>query len=77
MSVTGIIAAAGSGERFGAGFPKAFIQLGDRTLIEYAVASLAPVVDQIVIRLQCLSTYNEIPSTHRGFASKNLKNIII
>ena len=49
MSVTGIIAAAGSGERFGAGFPKAFIQLGDRTLIEHAIASLAPVVDQIVI----------------------------
>jgi 2-C-methyl-D-erythritol 4-phosphate cytidylyltransferase/2-C-methyl-D-erythritol 2,4-cyclodiphosphate synthase len=49
MSVTGIIAAAGSGERFGAGFPKAFIQLGNQTLIEHAVASLAPVVDQIVI----------------------------
>lgn len=49
MSVTAIIAAAGSGERFGAGFPKAFIQLGDRTLIEHAVASLAPLVDQIII----------------------------
>jgi 2-C-methyl-D-erythritol 4-phosphate cytidylyltransferase / 2-C-methyl-D-erythritol 2,4-cyclodiphosphate synthase len=49
MSVTAIIAAAGSGERFGAGFPKALIQLGDRTLIEHAVAALAPVVDQIVV----------------------------
>jgi len=49
MSVTAIIAAAGSGERFGAGFPKALIQLGNRTLIEHAVAALAPVVDQIVV----------------------------
>ena len=49
MSVTAIIAAAGSGERFGAGFPKALIQLGDRTLLEHAVASLAPLVDEIVI----------------------------
>ena len=46
MSVTAIIAAAGSGERFGAGIPKALIQLGDRTLLQHAVASLAPVVDQ-------------------------------
>ena len=49
MTVTAIIAAAGSGERFGAGFPKALIQLGNRTLLEHAVAALAPVVDQIVI----------------------------
>ena len=49
MSVSAIIAAAGSGERFGAGFPKALIQLGDRTLLEHAVACLAPVADQIVI----------------------------
>ena len=49
MSVTAIIAAAGSGERFGAGIPKALIQLGDRTLLEHAVASLAPVVDQLII----------------------------
>ena len=49
MSVTAIIAAAGSGERFGAGIPKALIQLGDRTLLQHAVASLAPVVDQLII----------------------------
>lgn len=49
MSVSAIIAAAGSGERFGAGFPKALIQLGDRTLLEHAVACLAPIADQIII----------------------------
>jgi 2-C-methyl-D-erythritol 4-phosphate cytidylyltransferase/2-C-methyl-D-erythritol 2,4-cyclodiphosphate synthase len=44
-----IIAAAGSGERFGATLPKALISLGNRTLIEHAVAALAPVVSEIVI----------------------------
>ena len=49
MSISAIIAAAGSGERFGAGFPKALIQLADRTLLEHAVSSLAPVVEQIIV----------------------------
>ena len=44
-----IIAAAGSGERFGATLPKALITLGNRTLIEHAVAALAPVATEIVI----------------------------
>lgn len=49
MSVSAIIAAAGSGERFGADYPKALIQLGSCTLLEHAIASLAPVTDQIII----------------------------
>jgi len=49
MAVSAIIAAAGSGERFGAGYPKALIQLGDRTLLAHAISALAPVVDQIII----------------------------
>ena len=44
-----IIAAAGSGERFGATLPKALITLGNRTLIEHAVDALSPVVSEIVI----------------------------
>jgi len=47
--IAAIVAAAGSGERFGAAIPKALIQLGDRTLIEHAVSSLSGVVDQIVV----------------------------
>jgi 2-C-methyl-D-erythritol 4-phosphate cytidylyltransferase/2-C-methyl-D-erythritol 2,4-cyclodiphosphate synthase len=47
--IAAIIAAAGSGERFGADIPKALIQLGNRTLLEHAVAALAPVVDFIVV----------------------------
>ena len=49
MSISAIIAAAGSGERFGAGIPKALIQLADRTLLQHAVSSLAPVADQIIV----------------------------
>lgn len=48
MSVAGVIPAAGSGQRLGAG-PKAFLRLGDRTLLEYAVDLLAPFADEIVI----------------------------
>jgi 2-C-methyl-D-erythritol 4-phosphate cytidylyltransferase/2-C-methyl-D-erythritol 2,4-cyclodiphosphate synthase len=47
--IAAIIAAAGSGERFGAPIPKALIHLGDKTLIEHAIANLAPVVQQIVV----------------------------
>jgi 2-C-methyl-D-erythritol 4-phosphate cytidylyltransferase len=47
--VAAIIAAAGSGVRFGADLPKALIQLGNRTLIEHAVAAISPVVDQIIV----------------------------
>jgi 2-C-methyl-D-erythritol 4-phosphate cytidylyltransferase/2-C-methyl-D-erythritol 2,4-cyclodiphosphate synthase len=47
--IAAIIAAAGSGERFGATIPKALIQLGNRTLLEHAVAALSPVADQIVV----------------------------
>ena len=47
--IAAIIAAAGSGERFGAEIPKALIQLGDRTLIEHAVSSISSVADQIIV----------------------------
>jgi 2-C-methyl-D-erythritol 4-phosphate cytidylyltransferase len=38
-SVTAIIAAAGSGERLGAGGPKAFVPLAGRLLVEWSVAA--------------------------------------
>jgi len=47
--IAAIIAAAGSGERFGASIPKALIQLGDRTLLEHAVSAMSAVADQIVV----------------------------
>jgi 2-C-methyl-D-erythritol 4-phosphate cytidylyltransferase/2-C-methyl-D-erythritol 2,4-cyclodiphosphate synthase len=47
--IAAIIAAAGSGERFGASIPKALIQLGDRTLLEHALSAIYSVADQIVV----------------------------
>jgi 2-C-methyl-D-erythritol 4-phosphate cytidylyltransferase/2-C-methyl-D-erythritol 2,4-cyclodiphosphate synthase len=47
--IAAIIAAAGSGERFGASIPKALIQLGDRTLLEHAVSAISAVADHIVV----------------------------
>ena len=44
-----IIPAGGSGERLGAKIPKALVQLGGKTLIEHAVANLAPVANQIIV----------------------------
>ncbi len=38
-----IVVAAGSGERLGAGMPKAFVQLGGRTLIEHAIRTVTSI----------------------------------
>jgi 2-C-methyl-D-erythritol 4-phosphate cytidylyltransferase len=38
-AVTAVIAAAGSGERLGAGGPKAFVPLGGRSMIEWSIAA--------------------------------------
>jgi 2-C-methyl-D-erythritol 4-phosphate cytidylyltransferase len=39
-SVTAVIAAAGSGERLGAGGPKAFVPLGGRPMVEWPIAAM-------------------------------------
>jgi 2-C-methyl-D-erythritol 4-phosphate cytidylyltransferase len=39
-SVTAVIAAAGSGERLGAGGPKAFVPLGGRPMVEWSIAAM-------------------------------------
>ncbi|WP_445168321.1 2-C-methyl-D-erythritol 4-phosphate cytidylyltransferase [Mycolicibacterium sp. Dal123E01] len=46
-----VVTAAGSGERLGAGIPKAFVQLGDQTILERAVEGLlaSGVVDRVVV----------------------------
>jgi 2-C-methyl-D-erythritol 4-phosphate cytidylyltransferase len=50
-SVVAVVPAAGSGERFAAGVPKAFYQLEGRTLLERAVDGLldSGVVDTVVV----------------------------
>jgi 2-C-methyl-D-erythritol 4-phosphate cytidylyltransferase len=51
VSVTAVIAAAGSGQRLGAGGPKAFVPLAGRPLVEWSLAAFrtAPSVGSIVI----------------------------
>jgi len=46
-----IVTAAGSGERLGAGAPKAFVELGAQTILEHAVAGLlaSGVIDRVVV----------------------------
>ena len=44
-----IIPAGGSGERLGAKIPKALVQLAGRSLIEHAVANMAPIANQIIV----------------------------
>jgi 2-C-methyl-D-erythritol 4-phosphate cytidylyltransferase len=51
MTTVAVIPAAGSGERLGAGRPKAFVQLGGRTLLERTLAGLrdSGAVDAVVV----------------------------
>jgi len=46
-----IVTAAGSGERLGAGVPKAFVKLGSQTMLEHAFAGLlaSGVIDRVVV----------------------------
>jgi len=51
MSTAAVVPAAGSGERLGAGRPKAFVHLGGRTLLERTLAGLreSQAVDAVVV----------------------------
>ena len=49
MSVVGIIAAGGSGERLGADRPKAFVALAGRPMLEWSVAALSEACDEVVV----------------------------
>ncbi len=48
-----LILAAGSGERFGAGAPKAFVELAGRPLVQWSVDALSQVqeIEQIVVAM--------------------------
>ncbi|MFL5865668.1 MAG: 2-C-methyl-D-erythritol 4-phosphate cytidylyltransferase [Thermoleophilaceae bacterium] len=49
MSVVGIIAAGGSGERLGAEMPKAFVVLAGRPLLDWSLSVLRDVADRVVV----------------------------
>src|SRR5262249_38325256 len=49
--VTAVIAAAGSGQRLGAGGPKAFVEVGGRPMVEWSIAALreAASIGEVVV----------------------------
>jgi 2-C-methyl-D-erythritol 4-phosphate cytidylyltransferase len=52
-SVTAVIAAAGSGERLGAGGPKAFVSVAGRPLVEWSIAAMRAAVGVRSIIVAC------------------------
>lgn len=49
MSVVGVIAAGGSGERLGVGEPKAFVALAGRPMLEWSLDVLRATCDRVVV----------------------------
>jgi 2-C-methyl-D-erythritol 4-phosphate cytidylyltransferase len=49
VSVVGIIAAGGSGERLGADRPKAFVVVGRRPMVEWSVEALQDACDRVIV----------------------------
>ena len=47
--VVAVVAAAGQGTRLGAEVPKAYVELGGRTLLERSVATMSQVADYVVV----------------------------
>ena len=48
MKITGVVQAGGMSTRMG-GEPKALIELGGRRIVEWVVAAIAPVVDDVLV----------------------------
>ena len=57
-STVAVVPAAGSGERLGAGRPKAFVKLGDKPLLEHALDGLlaSGVIDKVVVAVPAALT---------------------
>ena len=49
LETVAVVAAAGQGTRLGAEVPKAYVELGGRTLLERSVATMSEVVDHVVV----------------------------
>jgi 2-C-methyl-D-erythritol 4-phosphate cytidylyltransferase len=46
-----VVVAAGRGERLGAEWPKAFVMLGGKPMLQWSIDALAPAVDHVVVAL--------------------------
>jgi 2-C-methyl-D-erythritol 4-phosphate cytidylyltransferase len=69
MSVVGILAAGGSGERLGADRPKAFVVLGGRPMLDWSADVLEQVCDRLVVAVP--PGYEEGPDRVTGGASRS------
>jgi 2-C-methyl-D-erythritol 4-phosphate cytidylyltransferase len=68
VSVVGIVAAGGRGERLGAEGPKAFVVLGGRTLLDWSLEALGPACDRV---LAAVPPGHEGPDRIAGGASRS------
>lgn len=69
MSVVGIVPAGGSGERLGAGRPKAFVICAGRPLVEWSLEVLRSVCDRVVVAAP--PPFDEQPDFVRGGDSRS------
>jgi 2-C-methyl-D-erythritol 4-phosphate cytidylyltransferase len=69
LSVVGIVAAGGSGERLGADTPKAFVVLGGRSLLDWSLEALRPACDRVVSAVP--PGYEEAPDRVTGGVSRS------
>jgi 2-C-methyl-D-erythritol 4-phosphate cytidylyltransferase len=70
LTVVGIVAAGGSGERLGAEGPKAFVVLGGRTLLDWALDALRPACGRVVAAVP--AGHEEPPDRVAGGASRSV-----
>jgi 2-C-methyl-D-erythritol 4-phosphate cytidylyltransferase / 2-C-methyl-D-erythritol 2,4-cyclodiphosphate synthase len=70
--VAAVVPAAGRGERFGAGGPKALIPLRGRPLVEYALAALhaAPAIEAIVVAAPADAVHTITDAARRAAGAK-------
>jgi 2-C-methyl-D-erythritol 4-phosphate cytidylyltransferase len=63
VNATAILAAAGSGERLGAGVPKAFVELAGRPMLEWSLAALAEAgsIGEVLVTVPATGTVPSVP----------------
>jgi 2-C-methyl-D-erythritol 4-phosphate cytidylyltransferase len=69
VTVVGIVPAAGAGERLGAERPKAFVALGGRPLVDWAIRPLERLCDRVVVAVP--AGFEEPPDRVRGGDSRS------
>jgi 2-C-methyl-D-erythritol 4-phosphate cytidylyltransferase len=69
LTVVGIVAAGGGGERLGAERPKAFVVLAGRPLVEWSLAALRPVCDRVILAVP--PGYEDAPDRVVGGESRS------